>query len=155
MTHVRLKGFKIYQDRHGTLRCYHRPSATSIDLGKHPLGSESFLLECKKLTDGKMLSDRKDFVQSALMSDTDQCILWPFNIHPSGYPTTSLDGVGMRVHRHVCEKSHGQPARPELHAAHNCGVKACINPKHLRWATAKENEADKKLHAAQKENTFV
>jgi len=31
-------------------------------------------------------------------------------------------------------------------AAHSCGERMCINPRHLRWATRKENEADKVAH---------
>jgi hypothetical protein len=28
MTHVRVKGFKIFKDRHGRMRCYHRATGT-------------------------------------------------------------------------------------------------------------------------------
>lgn len=49
MTHVRIKGFKIYRDRHGKMRCYHRATGNVIDLMKHPLGSVSFMAECQKI----------------------------------------------------------------------------------------------------------
>jgi len=39
MTHVRVKGFKIFKDRHGRMRCYHRATGHKIDLTKAPLGS--------------------------------------------------------------------------------------------------------------------
>ena len=39
MTHVRVKGFKIFKDRHGRMRCYHRATGHKIDLTEAPLGS--------------------------------------------------------------------------------------------------------------------
>jgi hypothetical protein len=33
-----------------------------------------------------------------------------------------------------------------MEAAHSCGNRACINARHLRWATHKENEQDKIEH---------
>ncbi len=49
MTYVKVKGFQIYQDRHGTWRCYHRKSRTPIDLAAHPIGSAGFFAECERL----------------------------------------------------------------------------------------------------------
>ena len=49
MTIVRVKGFKIFIDRHGKLRCYHRSSGTPIDLLKHPEGSAEFLAEVARI----------------------------------------------------------------------------------------------------------
>ncbi len=50
MTHVRIKGFKIYDDRHGVPRCYHRATSTAIDLKKNPLGTAAFFSECQRIT---------------------------------------------------------------------------------------------------------
>ena len=50
MSYVKLKGFKIYQDRHKTWRCYHRATSTAIDLVKNPLGSAGFFSECQRIT---------------------------------------------------------------------------------------------------------
>jgi hypothetical protein len=49
MTVVRVKGFQIFKDRHGRLRCYHRKSRVSVDLAKAPIGSADFLAECAKI----------------------------------------------------------------------------------------------------------
>jgi len=48
----------------------------------------------------------------------------------------------------MCRLAHGEPPAPDYQAAHSCGrgVDGCLNPNHLRWATAEENEADKLLH---------
>jgi len=43
VTIVRIKGFKIFQDRQGRWRCYHRQTGVAI---KAPIGSAEFLAEC-------------------------------------------------------------------------------------------------------------
>lgn len=47
MTTVRVKGFKIYKDRTGKWRCYHRTSATPI---KAEIGTAEFFAECARIT---------------------------------------------------------------------------------------------------------
>jgi integrase len=49
MTIVRVKGFHIFKDRHGRLRCYHRKTRTSVDLARAPIGSAEFIAECAKI----------------------------------------------------------------------------------------------------------
>jgi integrase len=49
MTHIRVKGFKIFKDRHGKLRCYHRATGHKIDLDKAPLGSAEFFNDCARI----------------------------------------------------------------------------------------------------------
>lgn len=49
MTLIRVKGFKIFKDRHGKLRCYHRATGHKVDLGKAPLGSAEFIAECERI----------------------------------------------------------------------------------------------------------
>ncbi len=49
MTHVRVKGFKIFRDRHGRWRCYHRVTGERVDLAKAPLGSAGFFAECARI----------------------------------------------------------------------------------------------------------
>ena len=49
MTRVRVRGFQIFEDRHGTWRCYHRATRIKIDLGATPLGSAGFFAECSKI----------------------------------------------------------------------------------------------------------
>jgi integrase len=50
MTVVRVKGFKIFKDRHGRERCYHRKTGEKIDLTKAPKGSAEFLAECARIS---------------------------------------------------------------------------------------------------------
>ena len=56
MTIVRVKGFKIYKDRHGKQRCYHRETGIAVDLKKTALGSVYFFAECARIT---MLAEAK------------------------------------------------------------------------------------------------
>lgn len=85
-------------------------------------------------------------ISRALRSSTDDCILWSWPPINSGYGQINLDGRRQLAHRVVCEQAHGQPPSEKHEAAHSCGKRLCINPRHLRWATKPENEADKLLH---------
>lgn len=52
-----------------------------------------------------------------------------------------------RVNRLVCEAFHGPAKYPSImDAAHRNGFKTSNTPGNLRWATKKENEADKAKH---------
>jgi integrase len=50
MTVVRVKGFQIFNDRHGRPRCYHRKSGEPVDLIKAPIGTPEFFAECARIT---------------------------------------------------------------------------------------------------------
>lgn len=50
MTVIRVRGFKIFKDRHGRMRCYHRKTNTAIDLDKNSIGSAGFMAECSRVT---------------------------------------------------------------------------------------------------------
>jgi integrase len=50
VTHVRVKGFQIFRDRHGRPRCYHRRTRVAIDLEKSPLGSAAFFAACSTIS---------------------------------------------------------------------------------------------------------
>jgi integrase len=61
MTVVRVRGFQIFKDRHGRLRCYHRKLRVTVDLKKTPIGSPEFFAECAKiaaLADAKVVKDK-------------------------------------------------------------------------------------------------
>ena len=51
MTIVRVKGFQIFADRHGRMRCYHRKSRIAVDLERTPFGSAGFFAECARITE--------------------------------------------------------------------------------------------------------
>jgi integrase len=51
MTQIRVKGFQIFVDRHGKMRCYHRSTRTRVNLDEAPLGSAEFFAECARITE--------------------------------------------------------------------------------------------------------
>jgi hypothetical protein len=82
-----------------------------------------------------------------LLYDKDDCLLWPYGKSSSGgYGVVKIDGRQIRVNRRVCELVYGSPPTEEYQAAHKCGNSSCCNPKHLYWATPKENQADRISH---------
>ena len=85
-------------------------------------------------------------VNEALSSNTDDCIPWTLSVTAFGYGEMRYKNKTTRSHRVVCELYHGTPPFPRADAAHTCGNKLCINPRHIRWATRSENETDKIAH---------
>jgi len=86
------------------------------------------------------------WIQSAITSGTDDCLIWPFGTTGNGYPKVGGGKDTRMVHRVVCEAVHGAPTGERGEAAHNCGTALCCNPRHLRWATRAENLADRIEH---------
>lgn len=76
------------------------------------------------------------------------CLIWPFRRNKKGYAVCSIDGRFTMAYRAMCEVVNGAPPSAEHQAAHSCGEghKGCVNPTHLRWATAQENADDRILH---------
>lgn len=88
---------------------------------------------------------RRFYEDVVLQYEGDDCLEWPYGLVGNGYPGLWNGKKSDGVHTIVCEHFHGM--RPEgYQTAHSCGNKKCCNHKHLRWATPKENNADKVLH---------
>lgn len=88
----------------------------------------------------------------------DDCLIWPFQrLQDSGAAAVKYKGRQTIAARVMCELAHGKPPTPEHQAAHSCGKghEGCVNPKHLRWATPVENNADKRLHGTHVEGERI
>ena len=79
----------------------------------------------------------------------DDCLIWPFCRDKSGYAKIQHHGSVITAHRAMCIEANGPPPpNGRFEAAHSCGNGhlGCVNPKHLRWATAAENGRDRVKH---------
>ena len=91
------------------------------------------------------------FIRESLLLETDDCILWPYAKFDNGYGAASYKGKQWKAHRlalflHTGVIPEGMVA---AHAPIICHNKACINVRHLRWATLKENTSDRVLDGTQ------
>lgn len=78
----------------------------------------------------------------------DECLTWPFGTNGVGYGTFHINRKAVSAHVHVCTTVHGDRPSRDHEAAHTCGNghRGCCNPRHLRWATRKENKDDMNRH---------
>lgn len=78
----------------------------------------------------------------------DDCLIWPFFREENGYGQTVFNGKKSKASRVMCIMAHGEPEGDGYQAAHSCGNGhiGCVNPRHLRWATHKENGSDMVAH---------
>lgn len=83
------------------------------------------------------------WIQEHKNATQDECLLWPYEIAANGYGVVTRDGKRRAASRDMCEAAHGPPPTDGLDAAHSCHNPPCCNPRHLRWATRRENNMDK------------
>lgn len=78
----------------------------------------------------------------------DECVIWPLFRDKDGRGRVGHNGEHHWAHRLMCKLAHGEPPTPEHTAAHDCGKghDGCVNPRHLKWKTQKENLADCAIH---------
>lgn len=84
-----------------------------------------------------------DFLKN--IKDTDDCIDWPFSLSRDGYGQVRYMGTIMRAHRVALMLHVGRPPNTSMFACHRpivCHNPKCVNPKHLKWATPRENVLD-------------
>lgn len=94
-----------------------------------------------------------DWVRAHVGWSDDQCLIWPFRKHVDGRSCyIYFEGRAVLAARVMCILAHGAPPRRKPLAAHSCGMghKACVNPKHMYWASSAENQFDRWEHGTGK-----
>lgn len=80
---------------------------------------------------------------SNLMTETENCKIWPFHKLTAGYGILQKDKRQQLVHVLACEAWHGPMPVPGMDAAHGvCHNPSCWNGAHLSWKTRKGNMGD-------------
>lgn len=90
---------------------------------------------------------REFYFERVRKCDTDKCLIWPFSKTKAGYPMARIVGAPYRwIHQSACHVRNGPRPSRDKDAAHSCGNPSCCNPRHLRWASRKENMSDQFQH---------
>lgn len=104
--------------------------------------------------------DIERFMEKVDVRDRYECWDWQASLRKQGYGQFMLNGSNELAHRVSYLIEHG--TLPEL-IDHKCRNRKCVNPKHLRPATAKENTRNSRKslrnfcpqgHLFDKENTY-
>jgi len=98
-----------------------------------------------------------DWLKRAVLTLTDECIIWPHAKNRDGYGNVWVGGKKRLAHRVALDLTKPRPIGKvcsvkgewveghRLDAAHGpCHNRPCCNPRHLTWATRAENLADRK-----------
>lgn len=98
------------------------------------------------------------FLIESIKNPGEACIEWPYGDDGRGYGGVWFEGKKWRAHRLSLTLYQGLKTPPDgLEVAHavECHNPSCINPRHLRFATASENHADKLLNGTHRQGEKI
>lgn len=89
-----------------------------------------------------------EFLRANVRYREARCLTWPYSRNEIGYGQFGYRGRQYKAHRFMCELAHGPAPSPRHQAAHSCGNGhlGCVNPNHLSWKTAGDNQAERTVH---------
>lgn len=97
-----------------------------------------------------------DWLEENVAHVGDECLRWPFAIGDDGYGRVHRPRGPLTTAAHLmCEMRHGPKPSNRHECAHSCGMghEACVNPKHLYWATPSENQNERVKHGTSNRGT--
>lgn len=86
----------------------------------------------------------KTFLDAAVSSTTDDCILWPYAKTGGGYGSYLVDGKHWKAHAWVLAQLVPPPFDGAICRHGPCHNRLCVNPRHLSWGTHWDNHQDRK-----------
>lgn len=97
------------------------------------------------MSSGAKYGEALQFIREAIKDPGEDCIEWPYYRDRRGYGRVSFEGGTPTASRVALILYTGESPSPGIEVAHSveCHNPACINPRHLRFATRKENNDDR------------
>ena len=80
------------------------------------------------------------YMQTKLGGPDGECWEWMRSMNTAGYPQISFKGKIVQLTRLIMIHREGE--HPDLYVCHDCDNPKCINPDHLRWDSASNNNID-------------